>query len=279
MYTAAVAAVTEASLANSTPSCQPFRRLLEDLDLYPLLNSILSQENFYEELPDFVVSVLTITFHVIFAAKTEPNILASSHEIVSTLCRGAWSRRSLFANEAPGSQYTEIRHALLSTVIALVIPVIDPFNSRLDIRLTSFMCWLYNPDLDDPLNDASFRTDFSVALLHQALIGDSDVDSVGVEPAVELLNFVEQQVLPNFGAEAYVERLARALRNPTLLNECLHATMSMTCLSMSCRPELSKIIVSSGLIPAMVGAIKRQAEKGHQRSQSHALIEILSLYT
>lgn len=124
---------------------------------------------------------------------------------------------------------------------------------------------------------------FSTILLDYAVTGNSGTSKnkkTRVDNLVrELMDLMGQDILPAFGANAYLMRLRKPLENPSLIDDSLNQAISSMCRSVITHPELLGELAPSGALKAGIECINRQALKGKPGNQSDSLGNYLGMYT
>ncbi|VDC02286.1 unnamed protein product [Peniophora sp. CBMAI 1063] len=292
-FTRAIASLAESVLGKADDpkfggrdTRQIIRTLVTEHGLCSFLELVVSQEDFFAEYPDFVISMLDVVIAVVVQAEKHPNVLKQSREMIAALCDNAWKKHALLANNDELDQYYPmgrlgIRHQLSFMLLAMIMPVkAKTFGSEGFLRRASFVCWFYSPEIEAAASDLMYST----IVLMYAMEGNAGTakertsrqTNVDVKDLMELMG---QDVLPTFGANGYLMRLRNTLEHPGLINETLDWAVSSMTRSVITHPEFLNELAPSGILKAALECLNRQAMEGKPGTQSDSLCNVLGMYT
>ncbi|KZV71715.1 hypothetical protein PENSPDRAFT_684347 [Peniophora sp. CONT] len=285
-------ALQQCRLQRPGPHLRVFSRLLEELDLCPLVQEIVCQDDFFDEYPDFIMSVLEIIMGVLeiimsivdISAKAT-SLLGPLQGIIPALCDTAWENRDFLCNDENVDRYYPrcrhgVRDGLYFVILSLVLASPERYEADVAIRRAGLLCWFYCPDAetDDNLTLSAVLLQHATRDFAADFYDGSPVLDPGV-PSAGLVDFMRLDVLPALGAAPYLERLLKTLQHPSLLNNSLIWTVSSACRSIANHPELLTNLAPSGVLSAIIEAINAQALRGNPDTQSQVLAEIVGLYS
>ncbi|VDC02283.1 unnamed protein product [Peniophora sp. CBMAI 1063] len=261
-----------------------FLYLVTEANLCAFIREVVSQDDFFDEYPDFVMSVLDIVMSIVDVSRKAPSLLDPLKDIVPALCTTAWENRDLLADDNGVDQYYSrcrhgVRDSLYYVVMALVQSSPEQYNCDVAIRRAALLCWFYGLEFE-----TSTDLVISARVLSYAT-RDFPADFYPGEPPdpntprTALTDFLRIDVVPALGVKPYLERLLKTLQNPALLNNSLIWTVSSVCRTIANHPTLLANIVSSGVLSALVEAVNKQTLTGDPGTLSQVLNELVGLYS
>ncbi|KZV71721.1 hypothetical protein PENSPDRAFT_395430 [Peniophora sp. CONT] len=286
--TRAVAFMAKAIIAQSKDAGQRhlytlFCRLAMEEKLLPFLEDVVSQDDFYAEYPDFVMSILDIVIALLSTSRSEPSLFARVRRIIVSLCNTSWNRRTLLVDDPTVDQFYPagrrgVRHQLYLVMMAVIRPT--DFAARFgyghEIRRTSFLCWYLCPDIE--LDNIAY----SAAMLDHGIMGRPTETYWGQElhrtmKSVE--EVMELDVLPAIGARPYLERLLKMLQCDVLIDGSLDLAITGALMSFHSSTALLANLAPSGVFKAIIQAVDRQALQGKPGMLSKPMCELLGMYS
>ncbi|VDC02287.1 unnamed protein product [Peniophora sp. CBMAI 1063] len=258
------------------------RVLVTEHDLPTFLEDVVSQDDFFSEYPDFIMSVLDVVIAIAVQAKIDPSVLKQSRGLVVALCENAWRNRALLADDETMDRYYPYgregaRRQLSYMMVILIISLTaKSYGHERTLRRASLVCWFYSPEAEEKADTLKF----SVVLLDYTVRGNFATDRTRTDgEANALMEMMHQDVLPVFGSKPYLMRLRTTLENPDLINKSLNWAVSSMTRSVITHPEFLSGIASTGLIKVGMESVNRQALKGLPGTQSDSLVHLLGMYT
>ncbi|KZV71722.1 hypothetical protein PENSPDRAFT_751527 [Peniophora sp. CONT] len=293
-FTRTVASVAE-SVFNKTENAKlkgtDARRvtclLVTEHGLCSFLELIVSQDDFFSEYPDFVMSVLDVVIAVVAEAEKNVVVLRQSRELIAALCDNAWKTHTLLADNDGVDRFYPlgregVRHQLYFVMLAIIMPLTTKsLGSESVLRKASFVCWFYSPEMEETdgseLNFSTIMLDYAITGNHGTSKSRKNLDEETVFSAQ--MEMMKLDILPAFGAKAYLARLCKTLENPKLIDESLNWAITSMSKSVIAHSEFLNELSPSGALKAGVECVNRQALKGKPGKQSDSLCHFLGMYT
>ncbi|KZV71714.1 hypothetical protein PENSPDRAFT_751521 [Peniophora sp. CONT] len=260
-----------------------FRRLVSQYELCAFLEDIVSQDDFFDEYPDFVLSVLETIFSVISVTKRQQKTLEPLRSLIAALCESSWNSQKSLVKDPDLERFylgcrEGVRDQIYNIMLALIMPSARSYGSDRAIRRISILCWFHSPDLETTEEDLKL----SVILLDHAIRGclsdtadeDDDEDTVSHTP----VNFMESDIVSAFGAIPYLKRLTRTLEHPDLSDDALNWAVTSACSSVA-HPELLAGLAPSGVLVALVEVVRRKALEGKPGTLNMPLANLVGMYS
>ncbi|KZV71720.1 hypothetical protein PENSPDRAFT_751525 [Peniophora sp. CONT] len=264
------------------------RRSMADCQLCTFIQEIVTQDDFFDEYPEFILNVIDIVLYIVHVhdmgrlGRDE-----AQRDTLGALCENVWERRMLLVDDESLERYCPgyrggIREQLKMILVGVAMsPITFGYERRL--RRASFICWYYSPERrDDDL--AAEDTENSSILLEYATGSGGHTPQTTADPGASLAlntvqDFMREDVLLIFGAKPFMERLFKTLEHPTTINKALSDNITSAARCITTYDEFILELAPSGVMKALLDTVNRQASQGRQGQQSMSLFALLGMYT